>query len=295
MTGASGPKVGSHVAEHLGDRHELVGVDVAPGHSTRHLGDITELSEIDWLPWLEGIDAVVHFAALHAPHRETHSRSEFIQTNVEATSRLLDAARQCGVGRFLLASSTSIYGRAMRPTDNAAIWVTEELVPDAEDIYDETKLAAEQLCREAFAADFVTASLRFSRSFSEPLPLMALYRLYRGVDARDVAQAFARALETQLPQFEALNISAATPFLKSDCQALFADAPAVLQERCPAFVAAFIERGWSLPQSIDRVYAIDHAREVLGYAPAYSWRRALDAADITCRRDQQSERDSRPF
>jgi nucleoside-diphosphate-sugar epimerase len=278
MTGASGPKVGSIVAEHLGGRHELVGVDAASGRFTRHVRDINDLNEVAWRPLLEGIDAVVHFAALHAPHRQTHSRNKFIQTNVDATSRLLDAARRCGVRRFLLASSTSVYGRAMRPTGNAAIWVTEALVAAAEDIYDETKLAAEQLCREAFAADFVTASLRFSRSFPESLPSMALYRLYRGVDARDVAQAFTSALEAQLLQFEALNISAATPFLQGDCQALFADAPAVLQQRCPAFVAAFAKRGWPLPQSIDRVYAIDRAREVLGFAPAYSWQQALATA-----------------
>jgi hypothetical protein len=52
----------------------------------------------------------------------------------------------------------------------------------------------------------------------------------------------------------------------------------VLQQRCPAFVAAFAKRGWPLPQSIDRVYAIDRAREVLGFAPAYSWQQALATA-----------------
>jgi nucleoside-diphosphate-sugar epimerase len=166
----------------------------------------------------------------------------------------------------------------MRPSGNEAVWVTEALVADAEDIYDETKLAAEQLCREAFAADFTTAALRFSRSFPEPLPSMALYRLYRGVDARDVAQAFASGLEAQLLQFEALNISAATPFLPSDCQTLLADAPAVLQQRCPELVAAFTQRQWALPQSIDRVYVIDRARKVLNYAPAYSWQQALATA-----------------
>lgn len=275
MTGSSGQKVGSIVAERLAGRHELVGVDTASGRFTRHASDINDLNEAAWRPLLEGVDAVIHFAALHAPDRETRSRSEFIETNVGATSRLLEAARHCGVRRFLLASSTSVYGRAMRPTGNKAVWVTEALVPAAEDIYDETKLAAEQLCREAFAADFTTVSLRFSRSFPEPLPSMALYRLYRGVDARDVAQAFASGLEAQLRQFEALNVSAATPFLPSDCQTLLADAPAVLQQRCPELVAAFAQRGWALPQSIDRVYVIDRARKVLNYAPAYSWRHVL--------------------
>lgn len=276
LTGSSGPKVGSMVAKHLAALHDVVGVDAAAGNFTRHVADITEMTDGDWRYRLEGVEAVVHFAALHAPHRTTHTRSEFMRTNVDATSRLLDAARRCGVKRFLLASSTSVYGRAMRPTRNEAIWVTEKLEPDAEDIYDETKLAAEQLCREAFTTEFVTAALRFSRSFPEPLPLLALYRLYRGVDARDVAQAFARALEAQLRQFEALNVSASTPFRQGDCQALYADAPAVLQQRCPALVAAFAKRRWELPPSIDRVYVVEKATDLLGYRPQYDWRQVLE-------------------
>jgi nucleoside-diphosphate-sugar epimerase len=220
------------VAKHLAALHDVVGVDAAAGDFTNYVADITKVTDRDWQYLLDGVEAVVHFAALHAPHRATHSTSEFVRTNVDATSRL----------------------------------------------YDETKLAAEQLCREAFSPDFVTAALRFSRSFPEPLPSMALYRLYRGVDARDVAQGFAKALEAQLRQFEALNISAATPFLQGDCHALFADAPGVLKERCPSLVTAFVERGWALPQSIDRVYVIDRAREILGYAPAFSWRHALGLA-----------------
>ena len=76
----------------------------------------------------KGMDAVVHFAALHAPHRETHSADAFWRTNVDATGRLLDAAKACGISRFLLASTTSVYGRSMRTQGHAA-WVTEALVP----------------------------------------------------------------------------------------------------------------------------------------------------------------------
>ncbi len=273
MTGSSGPKAGAIVARELGLQHQLVGVDLAPPPAdatltAHHVADIRSIQ--DWRPLLEGIDAVVHFAALHAPHRETHSRAEFLATNVEATARLVDAARQAGVRRFLLASTTSVYGRSMR-SKTRAVWVTEALVPDAEDIYDETKLAAESLCRAAFSSTFVTAALRFSRSFPEPLPLMALYRLYRGVDGRDVAHAFARTLAAPLSSFEAFNVSGDTPFLETDCDALMADAPSVLRLRCPDLVEAFAARGWQLPTSIDRVYVADKAKRQLGYAPRYSW------------------------
>jgi len=73
------------------------------------------------------------------------------------------------------------------------VWVTESLLAIAEDIYDETKLTAEAFCRDAFVPDFLITALRFSRSFLEPLPLMAQHRLHRYMDAREVVSAFSLA------------------------------------------------------------------------------------------------------
>jgi UDP-glucose 4-epimerase len=264
-------------------QHYVVGIDLLPAATTTHIADIANIT--DWSPYLDGVDAVIHFAALHAPHRETHSRENFYATNVDATARLLHAAKSAGVKRVVMASTTSVYGRAMR-SKTKAVWVTEALSPISEDIYDETKLAAEAICREAFSQHFITVALRFSRSFPEPLSLMAQYRLHRGVDARDVAHAFSQALIQPLTQFEAFNISGATPFLIADCDALMHDAPAVLRLRAPEFVAAFSQRNWALPKSIDRVYVIDKAIEMLGYKPQYSWQSLLptSAASVPLKR-----------
>ena len=276
LTGSSGPKVASRVATNLARHHDVIGVDLAPSPTTAIVADITQIR--DWQPYLHGVDAVVHFAALHAPHRETHSDAEFRRTNVAATCHLLDAARAAGVKRFLFASSTSVYGTAMR-NKTAAVWVTEELQPKAGDIYDETKLAGEQLCREAFSPSFTTAALRFSRSFPEPAPLMALFRLYRGVDARDVAQAFALGLNANFARFEAINISGETPFLEEDCERLRADPAQVLRLRVPELVEEFSRRKWPLPESIDRVYVIDKAKALLGYKAHLGFRELLDDLD----------------
>lgn len=275
MTGSSGPKVGNVVARQLAGKHELVGVDLHPGANTSLVADINAVD--DWAPHLDGVDAVVHFAALHAPHRDTHSRAAFIQTNVDATAHLLSAAKATGVRRFLLASTTSVYGQAMRTPGRAAL-VTEALVPEPEDIYDETKLAAEALCRDAFSAEFSTVALRFSRAFPEPAHRMALYRLYRGVDPRDVAQAFERALEMRPARFEAFNISGDSPFAEGDCDALYRDPVSVLERCVPDLLAAFAARHWPLPERIDRVYVIDKARAQLGYAPRFGWREFI--ADV---------------
>ena len=274
FTGSSGPKVGATVAARLASEHEVVGLDLQPSPTTTHIADITRIT--DWQPYLDGVDAVIHFAALHAPHRTTHARADFVRLNVDATATLVESAKRAGATRFLLASTTSVYGRAMR-SNVRAVWVTEDLAPIAEDIYDETKFAAEAICRGAFAPNFVTAALRFSRSFPEPLPLMALYRLYRGVDARDVAQAFSLALDAPLKAFDVFNISGTTPFQEADCDQLMHDAATVLTARCPAMVEEFSRRKWSLPSSIDRVYATAYAARLLGYAPAFGWESVLDA------------------
>ncbi len=273
FTGSSGLKVASRVVSILGHHHSVIGIDVIPSPTTSVVADITHIK--DWRPYLKGVDAVVHFAALHAPHRETHSVAEFRRTNVEATRRLMDSARDAGVKRFLLASSTSVYGKSMR-SKSSAVWVTEDLRPDAEDIYDETKLAAEQLCSDAFSATFITAALRFSRSFPEAAPLMALYRLYRGVDARDVAQAFNLSLTADFAQFEAINVSAETPFHVEDCVRLRAFPADVLRQRAPELVEEFSRRKWPLPDSIDRVYVTEKAKALLGYRSRFGFRELME-------------------
>lgn len=274
VTGSSG-KVGAIVARRLRAQHQVLGIDRAAGEQTDIIVDIRDQAAMARC-MLEQ-DAVIHLAALHAPHRDQGvSEAEFVAVNVEATDRLLDLARAAGVRRLLLASTTSVYGDALVDAQRA-VWVTEGLKPQPRDIYDETKLAAEALCAQAFSADFVTIALRISRCFDEPARDLALYRLYRGVAADDVARAFARALVAALNQFEVFNISAATPFQAGDCAQLKSDARAVLQARVPGIEADFAARGWALPKTIDRVYVVAKAQAMLGYHPAENYRELVDS------------------
>ncbi len=86
-------------------------------------------------------------------------------------------------------------------------------------------------------------SLRMSRCFEEEPRLVAIYRLYRGVDAQDVAQAHELALEAARPGHEIYNVSAPSPFGDDDCPRLLADAASVLLERYPWAAAEFARRG----------------------------------------------------
>ena len=205
------------------------------------------------------------------PDLAARSRAEFQAVNVDATRRLLQAAGTAGVSRFVYTSTTSLYGDAMLPADGAAAWVDETLAPQPRDIYDETKLAAEEACREAARAGLACTSLRMSRCFPEEPRLVAIYRLYRGVDAEDVAQAHELALTAAGGGFEVYNVSAPTPFRRDDCRRLFEDAASVLLERHPWAEAEFASRTWQLPRSIDRVYVVDKAIAGLGYRPQHDF------------------------
>ena len=130
----------------------------------------------------------------------------------------------------------------------------------------------------AFCVSLPAEAARHSRA---PLPEMALYRLYRGVDARDVAAAFSLALNAPLGAFEVFNLSGKTPFLESDCDQLMQDAPAVLSQRCPELVETYRRLGWPLPCSIDRVYATEKARLQLGWQPQFDWQQLLHSAGFS--------------
>jgi nucleoside-diphosphate-sugar epimerase len=214
---------------------------------------------------------VIHTASLHVPDLAACSAAEFREVNVDATRRLLEAAGEAGVGRFIYTSTTSLYGAAMLPQAGEAVWVTEELSPQPRDIYDETKHAAEAACEQAARHGLPCVSLRMSRCFPEEPRLVAVYRLYRGVDAEDVAQAHELALAADTRGFEVFNVSAPSPFQRADCRRLFEDAASLLLERHPWAGPEFERRGWLLPRSIDRGYVVDKAVAALGYRPVHDF------------------------
>ena len=238
VTGAAG-LVGSGVAARIARDHDVIGVDLAPGPLVDIVGDC---SDVD----LPDADAIVHVAALHAPHVGVRSDEDFRRANIDSTARLL----ALGPRHFVLTSTTSLYGHALNG------WIDETVEPRPRDIYDETKLAAERLVAEAGGA-----ILRMSRCFPEPAELMTAYRLYRGVDRRDVAEAHAAALG----QRGLYVISAETPFEREDAEELLADAPSVIERRCPGLA----KRMAFVPPSIDRIYDSGLARRELGWRPAF--------------------------
>lgn len=273
ITGSSG-QLGSEIARQLAPEHEIVGIDVIPGQWTTHVASIMDRELVSSL--VAGAEAVIHVASLHAPHVAQRPKQDFVDTNVSGTLHLLEASVRAHVRRFVYTSTTSVYGFALVPADRA-VWVTEQLVPRPRDIYDITKLAAEELCRHfALTQQLPTICLRTSRFFAESPDRIAAYRLYRGADVRDIAAAHVLAATNTNIQFDVFNVSSHSPFADRDTPALLRDAPAIIRSYYPDAERVFTKRGWCLPASIDRVYVTERVERILGYRPQYNFREYLD-------------------
>jgi UDP-glucuronate 4-epimerase len=188
VTGAAG-FVGSHLAEALLRRgDEVVGIDALTSYydvSQKmanlerlgvHRGFTSVQVDLRTAPideFMHGCDVVFHQAAQPGVRASWGTFPSYVEHNILATQRLLDAARAADVQRFVFASSSSIYG-------NAPSYPTlEQEVPRPHSPYGVTKLAAEHLVRlygENWALP--TVALRYFTVYGPgQRPDMATYRL----------------------------------------------------------------------------------------------------------------------
>src|SRR5262245_3299121 len=108
--------------------HEVVGLDIVTSPFTSTIGSITDRSCVRQC--MRGVDAVLHTATLHKPHLVTHSKQDFVNTNITGTLNLLEEAVSAGVRSFVFTSTTSAFGGALAPPAGApAAWVTEDVRP----------------------------------------------------------------------------------------------------------------------------------------------------------------------
>lgn len=265
------------------------GLDIKPSPFTGHIGSITDREFIRRC--MKGVDVVIHTATLHKPHIATHTRQDFIDTNITGTMVLLEEAVAMGVGSFVFTSTTSAFGSALTPAvGEPAAWITEEVTPIPRNIYGVTKTSAENLC-ELFARKWrlPVIILRTSRFFPEAddnadirnqydqSNAQANELLYRRVDIEDVVSAHLLAMEAA-PRigFGKYIISATTPFTPGDLATLRTDAPQVVHRLFPDAAALFTAHNWQLFPHIDRVYVNHHAVKELNWQPRYDFRHVLN-------------------
>lgn len=126
-----------------------------------------------------GIDTVFHFAAVF---RKEVPRREIWSTNVTGIEHLLEAAVRSGVKRFIHCSSTSVYGLFPRtPTTESA-----PFVPIPGDLYQESKLAAEQRVNQYGSQGKVSVTIFRTTGVYGPGDLRFL-KLFRAIARRRFA------------------------------------------------------------------------------------------------------------
>lgn len=142
-------------------------------------GDIRETETVEYA--VEGVDCILHQAALPSVTRSVRAPFTTNDVNVGGTLNLLNAARKAGVQRFVMASSSSVYG------GNQELPKHEGLAPNPLSPYAVSKLAAEHYCRVyASLYGIETIALRYFNVFG---PRQDPRSQYSGVISRFMTAA----------------------------------------------------------------------------------------------------------
>lgn len=268
--------------------YDARGIDVAASPWTTAVGSVADRAFVRRS--IAGVSAVVHTATLHKPHVATHSRQDFVDTNVTGTLNLLEEAVDAGVRVFVFTSTTSVYGGLMAERPNTTLWITEAVAPRPKNVYGITKVAAEDFC-ELFHRKYRLPCLvlRTSRFFQDPddNPRMrAAYSdanskvnefLYRRVDLEDVVSAHLLALDQAAAiGFGRYIISATSPFQHHDLPQLSTDASGVVERYAPNYLDLYRRLSWSMFPRLDRVYVNQHARHDLGWQPRFDFAHVIE-------------------
>lgn len=177
--------IGSHLAEALlAQGHTVVGLDCFTDYYSRPIKEANLVGlrqtpgfsfgavdlRVDSLaPWLDGVDVVLHQAAMPGLLRSWTQFDDYMTCNIQATHRLLEAAHAAHVRHFIHASTSSVYGREASGAEDRPL--------NPASPYGLTKLAAEHLVwnyRDTFGVP-VTVLRYFSVYGPRQRPDMGIY------------------------------------------------------------------------------------------------------------------------
>lgn len=290
FTGGSG-KAGKHVVAHLADQgHQVTNADLVPlghpdvadlqvdltdaGETYSALAGLATFDELD-LDQAPAYDAVVHFAAV--PRILLTSDAKTYATNVLSTYNVLEAATRLGIRKVVFASSETTYGVCFAQGDRKPIYVPvdEDHPTVPEDSYAMSKVAGEVTARSfqvrtgadvyGLRINNVIEPHEYAELFPPFLedPSLRRRNIFAYIDTRDLSQMVQRCLEVDGLGYEVFNVANADMSVAATTQEV--------RERFYDGVEVRREMGRD-----ETFYAIDKARDLLGYEPEHSWRDVLD-------------------
>ena len=238
-------------------------------------GDIRDRDFVEGVVGEGKFDAVIHLAARAGVRPSVQNPKLYIDTNISGTHHLLEAAHRHGVGRFLFASSSSVYGLAKKVPFSEDLPLAQTLSP-----YAATKLAGEHLCgnyahlygMRVVCLRFFTvygpgqrpdlAIHKFTDSIHRGLPIPqygdgSTRRDYTYID--DIVQGVMGAMRYEGPKFDIFNLGENQTTTLSE---LIVEIEKALRKK------ALIERHPEQPGDMPLTAAdISKARQLLGYDP----------------------------
>lgn len=272
VTGGSGKAGRAVVRDLLKHGYEVLNADLVPAREapSRLLKvDLTDLGQT--FEALHSADAVVHLAAIPAPGLQTDEVT--FRVNMTSTYNVFSAASALGLERVVWASSETTLGLPFDKEQPAYAPIDEQHPLYPQSSYALSKVLSEEMARQFSRWSGVPfVGLRFSNimepedyqrfpSFQDD-PLKRKWNLWGYVDARDVAQSCRLALEANISGAQTFIIAAADTVMLRPNHELMAT----------AFPNVALRDGTG---DFETLLSIAHARQVLGYAPQYSWRDQL--------------------
>jgi len=274
VTGGSGGLGRWVVRELLEHGYTVVNADRRPPDDAdahiQYLGsDLSNVQEV--VGALAGCEAVVHLAAIPAPGGQPDE--VVFGNNVMTTFAVLQAAKELGVKKAVVASSTAALGAAFAPEPFAPRYVPIDedhpLLPG--DPYGLSKEVGERVCA-AFSrrTGMSVLALRF-HYIAQPGEAAARAADFRPdseagarelggyVDVRDAALACRLGLEAEGLGFEVFNVTAADSLSGVPTLELVRRHYPDVEVREPL-------------EGTSSAWSIAKARRLLGYVPRYSWR-----------------------
>jgi UDP-glucose 4-epimerase len=275
VTGGSGKLGQACVADLVDHGWDVVNVDRVPSPhpvsaflrvDLTDFGQVVEALSIN--DRYQGVDAVVHLAAIPAPGLTTNAAT--FANNITTTYNVFAAARHAGITNIVWASSETVLGL---PFDIPPpyIPVDEEYPARPESTYSLVKHLEEQMARQFCRWDpnLKMIGLRFSNVMDpadydafpgyDPDPNLRKWNLWGYIDARDGAQAVRKALAYEPRGCDVFIIAAADTVMSRSNDELTTE------------IFPDVEVRGDLGEHTT-LLAIAKARRVLGFEPQFSWR-----------------------